>query len=63
MMVTEVPNVVAESLIPRNTWSDGTAYDQTPKKIADLFAENFVHYADGGSSEANAAGPIYSTAG
>tara|TARA_B100000809_G_scaffold164868_1_gene162215 strand:+ start:195 stop:1787 length:1593 start_codon:yes stop_codon:yes gene_type:complete len=62
-MVTEVPNVPADILIPRNTWSDGTAYDQTAKKLADLFTENFVHYANGVSSEVNAAGPISSTAG
>ena len=60
-MVTEVPNVPAEILIPRNTWSDGDTYDQTAKKLADLFTENFVHYAEGVSSEVNAAGPISST--
>ncbi len=57
-MVTACPGLPDEILIPRNTWSDGAAYDQTAKKLANLFHENFKSYADGVSEAVLKAGPL-----
>ena len=35
------PNVPDEVLIPKNTWTDKDAYDQTISKLVDLFRSNF----------------------
>jgi len=56
-VVTQAPNVPAEILLPRQTWSDGTAYDATAKKLAGLFNQNFEQYANVASGEVRAAGP------
>jgi len=56
-VITECPNVPKEILIPKNTWSDKTAYDQAAKKLADLFNNNFAKYSEGVSSEVRAAAP------
>jgi len=54
---SECPGVPTEILQPRNTWSDGAAYDAKAKKLADLFSENFKTYAEGCSEEVLSAGP------
>ena len=56
-VVTSCPSVPDEILIPRNTWSDGAAYDTTAKRLAQLFHENFKAYADGVSAAVLATGP------
>jgi phosphoenolpyruvate carboxykinase (ATP) len=56
-VVTECPNVPSEILIPRNTWEDKAAYDQTARKLADLFSKNFKTYEDGVPPEVKAAAP------
>lgn len=56
-VVTECPNVSSEILVPRNTWSDKSAYDATAKKLAGLFNKNFETYAAGASVEVKAAAP------
>jgi phosphoenolpyruvate carboxykinase (ATP) len=56
-VVTECPNVPAEILVPRNAWTDKTAYDATAKKLAGLFKDNFNKYEAGVSAEVKAAGP------
>jgi phosphoenolpyruvate carboxykinase (ATP) len=54
---TECPNVPSEILIPRNTWSDGAAFDDAANKLAGLFADNFRKYEDVASEAICAAGP------
>jgi len=52
-----IAGVPDEILIPRNTWSDKTAYDEKAKYLAGLFVKNFDKYAKGVSNEVVAAGP------
>ena len=54
---TECPNVPSEILIPRNTWTDPAAYDETARKLAALFTENFETYAEGSHPDIIEAGP------
>jgi phosphoenolpyruvate carboxykinase (ATP) len=53
----QVPGVPDEILIPRNTWSDKTAYDNKAKFLASLFVKNFEKYERGVSREILEAGP------
>jgi phosphoenolpyruvate carboxykinase (ATP) len=46
-----------ELLIPRNTWSDGAAYDKQADKLANLFIKNFAQYKAGSSNAIINAGP------
>jgi phosphoenolpyruvate carboxykinase (ATP) len=43
---TQVPDVPARFLQPRETWHDGEAYDRQARTLARMFAENFALYAD-----------------
>jgi len=56
-VITECPNVPAEILNPRSTWSDKAAFDETAKRLAALFRANFEKYGSGVSAEVRAAGP------
>ncbi len=56
-VVTECPGIPAEILLPRATWSDGSAYDAAAAKLAGLFRENFKKYEAGANAEIRAAGP------
>jgi phosphoenolpyruvate carboxykinase (ATP) len=39
-----VPGVDARLLDPRQTWSDGSAYDKQAQKLVNMFAGNFAQY-------------------
>ncbi len=51
------PNVPTQVLTPKNAWRDAVAYEETARKLAGLFKENFKKYADQASAETIAAGP------
>lgn len=53
----ECPNVPADILNPRNTWTDKNAYDEKTKFLAKLFIKNFEKYKDGVTAEVLAAAP------
>lgn len=57
----EVPTVCAgvpdEVLVPRNTWANPSAYDETAATLAGLFHKNFEAYADVASAAIKNAGP------
>lgn len=56
-MPTTCPDVPAEILNPRNTWSDKSAYDAKANELAAKFVKNFEQYAEGTSQEILAAAP------
>jgi phosphoenolpyruvate carboxykinase (ATP) len=56
-MPISCPNVPAEILVPRNTWTDKDAYDKTANHLAALFVKNFEKYASQASDEILAAAP------
>jgi phosphoenolpyruvate carboxykinase (ATP) len=52
-----VPDVPAEVLDPKSTWSNGDEYDDKATHLATLFHENFQKYADGTPEAIKSAGP------
>src|SRR6516165_9907898 len=58
-VVTTCPGVPPEILWPRDTWSDGAAYDGAAKKLARLFVDNFKKYESGAGAEVRAAAPSF----
>ncbi len=54
---TRCAGVPSEILVPKKTWSDPAAFDQTAAKLARLFVENFEQFAAGTSEAIQAAGP------
>ena len=56
-VITECPNVPPEILIPRNTWPDATAFDQTAGKLAQRFRDTFKIHESGVEREVRDAGP------
>ncbi|ABL70936.1 phosphoenolpyruvate carboxykinase [Paracoccus denitrificans] len=41
-----VPGVEDKLLDPRQTWTDGAAYDAQARKLVGMFSDNFAQYAD-----------------
>lgn len=54
---TACPDVPAEVLLPRRTWSDPEAYDAMAADVASMFVDNFAGYETKASPEVAAAGP------
>ncbi|WP_288402312.1 phosphoenolpyruvate carboxykinase (ATP) [uncultured Deinococcus sp.] len=54
---TEVPGVPTEILNPRQAWADREAYDETARKLARMFRENFVRFEGGVDAAVTAAMP------
>ncbi len=56
-MPTECPDVPAEILNPRNTWSDKAAYDAKANDLAEKFVSNFDKFKEYANEEIMAASP------
>lgn len=56
-MPESCPNVPAEILSPRNTWSNKEAYDAKANELAAAFVKNFSKYADFASEDILAGAP------
>ena len=52
------PGVPAEMLMPRNTWADKRAYDDTAQDLIGRFQANFLKYADHVDEKVRAAAPV-----
>ncbi len=50
-MPTTCPGVPSEILLPKSSWRDKGAYDATAAKLAELFRQNFVDYAEQATGE------------
>jgi phosphoenolpyruvate carboxykinase (ATP) len=57
MVPQTCPEVPADVLNPKNTWTDRNAYDEQAKKLANMFVENFKEYSEGTSDSIKFAGP------
>lgn len=62
MIPESCPNVPAEVLVPKNTWSDKEAYDKVKDKLVTLFIENFKKYEKNVNRDIVNAGPKSSLA-
>ncbi len=56
-VITECSNVPAEILQPRNAWTSTEAYDAQAAKLARMFVDNFVQFADQASDAIKSAAP------
>lgn len=56
----EVPDVPKEVLNPRSTWEDKDKYDETAKKLAKMFHDNFKEYEADVKDDIKNAGPTFS---
>ncbi|MGB7219718.1 MAG: phosphoenolpyruvate carboxykinase [Vicinamibacterales bacterium] len=54
---TSCPDVPADVLKPRSTWSNPAQYDEQAAKLARMFVENFKTFESGVTAEVRAAGP------
>ncbi|MBB4119413.1 phosphoenolpyruvate carboxykinase (ATP) [Mesonia hippocampi] len=56
-MPTTCPNVPAEVLNPKQTWTDAAAYDEKATKLAEFFKQNFEKFEEYANEEIMAGGP------
>ena len=56
-VIAECPGAPSEAMLPRDSWEDKAAYDQTAAKLAGLFRKNFKAYESGVSQSVREAGP------
>lgn len=56
-VIAECPGAPSELMLPRGSWADKAAYDQTAATLAGLFKENFKAYESGVTDAVRAAGP------
>jgi phosphoenolpyruvate carboxykinase (ATP) len=54
---TSCPGVPSKLLMPKNTWSDGAAYDAQAKQLAAMFIDNFKLFEEHIPDSVKAAGP------
>ena len=54
---TKCSSVPDEVLTPKSSWSSAAKYDETAKKLASLFTENFKTYESHARPAVKAAGP------
>jgi phosphoenolpyruvate carboxykinase (ATP) len=54
---THCSGVPDEVLVTRNTWKDPAAYEQTARRLAKLFCDNFAQFSGAASEEIRQAGP------
>jgi len=54
---SQVPGVPTEVMRPRDTWSDGAAYDAQAKKLAEMFKKNFEKFGSNIAPAIAEAGP------
>ncbi|NNF01219.1 MAG: phosphoenolpyruvate carboxykinase (ATP), partial [Bacteroidia bacterium] len=59
---TSCPNVPAEILNPKATWSDASAYDAKANELASAFVENFTEFESDANAEILAAAPTVNSA-
>lgn len=57
-VITSVPGVPSEILLPWHAWEDASLFQEASKKLAGLFQKNFATYASGVSEEVMAAAPV-----
>ena len=57
-VITKCPDVPDEILIPRDTWADKSAFDETATKLAESFRENFKSMHSDASDAVRNAGPV-----
>jgi phosphoenolpyruvate carboxykinase (ATP) len=48
---TETPGIPADILIPKNTWKDKSKFDETAKKLAKMFNDNFKKFKEFANTE------------
>ncbi|MBT3212912.1 MAG: phosphoenolpyruvate carboxykinase (ATP), partial [Planctomycetaceae bacterium] len=55
--VCRVPGVSDRILVPRNAWSDATAWEDAARTLSEKFRQNFVPYANEAGVAVVQAGP------